>query len=62
MADKPQNVASDLRTAAFALLARGWSVIPVEVRSASMITKRKSLHIFDDRTRPGFVIGSANAK
>jgi hypothetical protein len=32
MADKPQNKASDLRTAAFALLDRGWSVIPVEVR------------------------------
>ena len=32
MADKPQNRASDLRTAALTLLARGWSVIPVEAR------------------------------
>lgn len=32
MARKPQNNISDMRSAAFALLARGWSVIPVEAR------------------------------
>lgn len=32
MARKPQNNTSDMRSAAFALLARGWSVIPVEAR------------------------------
>jgi hypothetical protein len=32
MARNPQDNTSDMRSAAFALLARGWSVIPVEAR------------------------------